>query len=552
MHDIFLSYSTKDRERLQPLFNALENRGWSVFWDHRTIEIGDHWSKKINHAIRTSKCVLVVWSANSIESEWVLEEANIGKQRDVFLPIRIDDVIFPVGFTMRQAGDFVDWSGDVQHPEFVRLVEKIAEFLARHDAESQRKADAIAAEQQRLAKEQALAEQQAREAAERQRRLDEEAQRQREAVAAAEKVRLAQEKAAADQKAREARALEQAERKKREQAAAEDTARRAAEAKAKQPQPFVDGSALGELTSPFWKKRPFQFGAAALSVAAVVIYMQQPSAVTPKPVAPITLPATAPVVAAPAIPAKKPESKSLPFEPEMADIPAGEFMMGCDGKRDDVEGGCSDDEKPAHKVKISGFKLAKTEVTFDQWDACEKAKACPHAEDQGWGRGNRPVINVSWDDITQKYIPWLNKKTGKSYRLPTEAEWEYAARGGADTAYPWGNAIGKENANCGNNECGDMFEYTAPVGSFAANGYGLSDMHGNVWEWCQDWYESYSSFPVSNPKGAVNGTERVFRGGAWGLYAHTVRSASRFYNTPDYWNGNVGFRVVLPITMQIF
>jgi formylglycine-generating enzyme required for sulfatase activity len=561
MHDIFLSYSTKDRERLKPLVAALEQRGWSVFWDHKTVPIGKHWQNVIGQAIRDSRCVVVAWSAHSIASEWVIEEALEGKKRGVLLPIRLENVEIPFGFGVYQPGDFVGWNGLADHPEFISLAGEIQGLLARHYAESQRKADAIAAEQQRLAKEQALAEQQVREAAE----------RQREAAAAAEKVRLAQEKAAADQKAREARALEQAERKKREQAVAEDAVRRAAEAKAKQSQPLVDGSALGELTSPFWKKRPFQFGAAALSVAVVVIYMQQPAAVTPKPVALITPPATEPVVVAPATPVKKPEPKNLPSEPEMVDIIAKgskpvSFMMGCIAG---VEGDCGSDEKPAHEVTLTKpYKLAKTEVTVSQYMACVKAGGCEKPEwdaanpseyyikmGEALKGDNYPVVGVSWNDATA-YVKWLSKETGKTYRLPTEAEWEYAARGGTDTAYPWGSkgSEGCRYANMADKkakekfsdwtvaDCNDGYIYTSPVKSFEANPYGLYDMEGNVWEWVSDWKGDYAAEPQQDPKGSSSGTYRVLRGGSWDNRPGDVRSANRDFSTPDYRLNNFGFR----------
>jgi formylglycine-generating enzyme required for sulfatase activity len=264
--------------------------------------------------------------------------------------------------------------------------------------------------------------------------------------------------------------------------------------------------------------------------------------------------------------AKSSVATKQPLEPVMEDIPAGTFTMGCDDERDNVEGGCYDGEKPAHKVTLNGFQMAKTETTVGQYMACVDAGACPQPEWQEKGSEyniktgtndlykkfgnalsapNYPVVGVSWDNA-KAYAEWLSKETGKSYRLPTEAEWEYAARGGTDTAYPWGNAIGKGNANCDNSSCGDKFEYTAPVGSFAANGYGLNDMNGNVWEWCQDWYGDYSSSSVSNPKGVSSGTYRVLRGGAWDSYAQFVRSASRNYGTPGSRNYNIGFRLVLP------
>jgi len=578
MHDIFLSYSTQDRERLQPLFQALERQGWSVFWDHHTIEIGDHWGKKIDRAIRTSKCVLVVWSKASVDSEWVVEEANIGKQRNVLLPIRIDEVIFPVGFTMRQTGNFIHWNGDVTDSEFIRLVGKVRELVEQHDAEQAKREAAEIAEEERLAKEKAAAEQQAREAEEQQRRLEEEARLRREAAEAAEaaeRERLAKEKAAAEQKAREAAdrqrqldesqarlAAEEAAKQKKlaQEREAEQKAREEAErqAKAKQERLNREKEAAAEKvrkeverqskvnSDPSTKKFPWLpalFISAAVFGGGGYYYWQSTQ---------IESLAYWQSTQKESLAGQAPTAASQTIEPEMVDvIPAGKtakFTMGCDGKRDDVEGGCFDNEKPAHQVTLNAFKMGKYEVTFDQWDACEKAKVCPHAEDQGWGRGNRPVINVSWDDITQKYIPWLNQETGESYRLPTEAEWEYAACGGTDSAYFWGNAIGKGNANCANSFCGDKFEYTAPVGSFTANVYGLHDMNGNVWEWCQDWYagDYYASSPASNPKGAASGTYRVLRGGAWHDSAQHVRSALRYSHSPDDRHYNIGFRLVLP------
>lgn len=241
------------------------------------------------------------------------------------------------------------------------------------------------------------------------------------------------------------------------------------------------------------------------------------------------------------------ELEPAAIEPEMVSIPAGAFMMGCVKGRDDVEGGCNNDEKPSHKVTLSAFQMGKYEVTFDEWDSCEKGNACPHAEDHGWGRGKRPVINVSWDDITQKYIPWLNEKTGKTYRLPSEAEWEYAAGGGKDTAFPWGKSLGKNNANC--YECGSQWDnkQTAPVGSFSSNGYGLYDTSGNVWEWGADcWTDSYQG---AAPDGAARdncaGVLRVIRGGSWNLNGRDVRSAIRDRNEAGHRNGDLGFRVAL-------
>ena len=226
--------------------------------------------------------------------------------------------------------------------------------------------------------------------------------------------------------------------------------------------------------------------------------------------------------------------------PQMVYIPAGSFRMG------DIQGGGDSNEKPVHRVSVKAFLMSATEVTFAQWDACAAAGGCSYKpSDSGWGSGSRPVINVSWEDITKQYIPWLNKKTGEQYRLPSEAEWEYAARAGSETKYSWGNSIGNNKANC--DGCGSRWDnsQTAPVGSFAANAFGLYDMHGNVWEWTQDCRNgSYKDAP-SDGTAWLSGNcgRRVLRGGSWNNDPNYLRSANRSGDTTGYRYDNGGFRL---------
>jgi len=230
--------------------------------------------------------------------------------------------------------------------------------------------------------------------------------------------------------------------------------------------------------------------------------------------------------------------RDCPDCPEMVAVPAGEFLMGSN------DGGGN--EKPLHKVTIAKpLAVGKFEVTFAEWDACVAAGGCQNSPpDQGWGRGRQPVLNVSWDDITKDYLPWLSKVTGKTYRLLTEAEWEYAARAGLHASYAWGNELGQNRANC--KGCGSQWDakQTAPVGSFAPNAFGLHDTHGNVWEWVQDCYKNtYAGAPADGQ--AVDGANcsRTRRGGAWNGAASDLRLAGRLgTQAGSRWN-NLGFRV---------
>lgn len=223
---------------------------------------------------------------------------------------------------------------------------------------------------------------------------------------------------------------------------------------------------------------------------------------------------------------------------EWVSIPAGSYTMGSPASEKD-----RDSDETQHHVTLSAYKMSKYEVTFEQYDFFCDATGRIKPSDEGWGRGKRPVINVSWDDA-KAFADWMG------CRLPTEAEWEYAARAGTTTPFNTGNCLSTAQANyngdypySGCNK-GLYREKTMPVGSFVPNEWGLHDMHGNVWEWCSDWYGDYFTSSQTNPNGPATGTVRVFRGGGWINYAYYCRSAYRFYGTPDFRYYNVGFRLV--------
>jgi formylglycine-generating enzyme required for sulfatase activity len=233
--------------------------------------------------------------------------------------------------------------------------------------------------------------------------------------------------------------------------------------------------------------------------------------------------------------------------PRMVVIPAGEFTMG------------SPDSEPfraaetQHRVTIAApFAVSKFEITFDEWRACVKDGGCGgyRPDDQHWGRGKRPVIDVSWESA-KVYVNWLSRKTGKPYRLLSEAEWEYAARAGTTTPYSTGNTIAPSQANYDGSGDGSgpsdvNRQKTMPVGSFPANGFGLHDMHGNAAEWVEDcWHDDYT--PMTPTDGSAwledNCNGRVLRGGSWGDSEVELRSAARTGEYKDKSSYNDGLRV---------
>ena len=224
--------------------------------------------------------------------------------------------------------------------------------------------------------------------------------------------------------------------------------------------------------------------------------------------------------------------------PEMVLIPAGEFDMG------DSDGQGSEEEKPVHRVTISSFAMGCYAVTFDEYDYYCEAMSIDKPDDSGWGRGRRPVIHLSWEDA-QLYCQWLSEQTGQVYRLPTEAEREYACRAGTTTAYSTGEDIDFRQANFYHAQAQAQTQtQTKPVGSYQANLWGLYDMHGNVWEWVVDcWHANYQGAPINGRTWGGPSGRRVLRGGCWDDYGTDCRSASRLYLGPDGCSHYVGLRL---------
>ncbi len=267
-------------------------------------------------------------------------------------------------------------------------------------------------------------------------------------------------------------------------------------------------------------------------------------------------------------------------------IPAGRFLLGSPEAAADRD----KDEVP-HEVTISKpFYMGVTHVTVDQFAAFVKDSGYKtDAEKDGWSfgfeikdgkfdfkkvngcswrnpgfdqKGDHPVVQVSWNDA-QAFCAWLSKKSGKAVVLPTEAQWEYACRAGTKTTYPWGDNPddGKGWANCADQSLAkelpnappdweffnwdDGAVFTSPVGSFKPNAFGLHDMIGNAWQWCQDRYGDYQPSPATDPTGAATGARRVLRGGSWANMPWTCRSACRYSRNPDYRINNIGFRVAV-------
>jgi formylglycine-generating enzyme required for sulfatase activity len=266
-----------------------------------------------------------------------------------------------------------------------------------------------------------------------------------------------------------------------------------------------------------------------------------------------------PVAEQPAVPVEQPEPaaeppvarKAQPLRqyseslsdgsraPVLVEFQSDSFRMGSGASSANF------DERPRHRVNLAHFSMSTHEITFADYDRFARATGRRLPGDNGWGRGNRPVINVSWQDAVA-YTRWLSDQTGSRYRLPTEAEWEFAAQSGAESRFWWGNEVLDGKANCF--DCGSEWSgrMTAPVGSFPASTWRLQDMAGNVMEWVQDCYQpDYSAAPADGSAASSGDcSRRVVRGGAYNSPSESLRTASRDARETGTRLDNLGFRVV--------
>jgi formylglycine-generating enzyme required for sulfatase activity len=492
MADIFISYAKKDREKVEPIALALMEQGWSVFWD-RNIPGGRTWDEVIEEEIEAAKCIIVVWSNISKSSRWVRAEAEEGLKRGILVPVSVEDTNIPLLFRPIQSVRLIHWEGDSNHPQFVKLISDLSPILGPSPL-----------------------------------KVKEEEEKRAEAARKTEEAR----------QKKEAEAKQKAEEEQKHRAVKEESKPSKPEPDAIKPsEPHKRSNAL---------KLVAVAGVVALLIAGIWWYISDSKKIRPR--TPEQSSAEPESVGA------KPQAITNAIGMKFVLIPSGSFTMGSQLSPDQVAKRFTDDaewhrnEQPPHSVKITKtFYLQTVEVSQGQWikvmgDNPSRFKDCGD---------DCPVEGVSWDDA-QKFISKLNQMDGTNkYRLPTEAEWEYACRAGTTTPFFTGDCISADQANYNGKYPGNICHKgknrakTVRVGSFQPNAWGLYDMHGNVWEWVQDRYGHYSSISVVDPKGPEKGEWRVLRGGSWGSVAGKVRSASRIMGGPVYTlnYSSIGFRV---------
>jgi formylglycine-generating enzyme required for sulfatase activity len=460
MSDIFICYSRKDIAIATQLVQRFQQEGWNVFIDKQTY-VGRRWHKEIERELHAARAVVVLWSASSRDSDYVLEEAEYGKRKNILFPAFIEHVEFPYGFSRIQTVDLSNWNGNPEHSDWLALLQSLRLHLTVQEQNS------------------TIAE-------------------------PVEQVKPSVNSSSASVPIHASRDPESGKR----------------------------GSEASTI-------KKFLFSA-ALVVLGIIIF-------------PVAKSLLEEFMQPEVKKQQKQHSLDPALIPEFVPIPAGSFMLGEQDKTFIKELKGPDKEYfgiPGKQIRITKpFYLGKTEVTYAQYDYYiqqQQQKGIPleYPKTATGGHGNQPIVNVNWREAIT-YAQWLSEQTNNRCRLPTEAEWEYAARAGTQTAYPWGDDLGHNNANC--NGCGSPWDNkeSAPAGSFAANEFGLYDMSGNVWEWtCSNWGDRFSDSAQQCNDSMTDVQIRVGRGGSWGSHPNLVRSSARNNAHPGYRFDDIGFRVL--------
>ncbi|HBS31783.1 MAG TPA: hypothetical protein DEA40_08580 [Parvularcula sp.] len=541
MPDVFISYNREDRETARLISTALEAEGFSVWWD-AALRAGETYDEVTEQNLRQAGAVVVLWSKRSANSKWVRAEATVGERSSTLVPALIEDCERPIRFELVQTADLRHWRGDRADPNWRAFMQDIRTAISK-------KAPRQATPSPTLTSTDVSIEQTFwNSIKDGQSRSDFEAYLARYPAghfAALAKNRLAALNRPAAPPPPAARPVVPAPPAPAQQPAQPP--------RAAAPPPRTPAQA------PAMKKKTgggllIGAGLALLAIAGVAVFLMTRGAppdlatklaatepapaveAEPASAAPESSPATdAPAEAepllddattaaaetTPAEPAPPPETPPAPSRtlrdcdlcPEMTRITGGTYLRGSPGdepNRNAYEG-------PQREVTVPAFLIGTYEVTREEWNACAADGACP---DKGYSADGRlPALGVSFREGEQ-FAAWLSKKTGRKYRLPTEAEWEYAARGGTQSAYWWGDRYEAGRAATG---------APSPVGSYAANGYGLHDVTGNAREWVADCYvNTYANAPDDGSAMAQGDCgKRVVRGGAWSNPPADLRVANR-------------------------
>lgn len=495
MSDIFLSYKSKDQAKAQIIAEALERNGYSVWWD-RVIPPGRTFDEVIEEELDAAKCMVVLWSKESVKSEWVRTEASEGKRRKILIPVLIEDVTPPLAFRLIEAAKLIDWDGTLPNPEFDLLVGSVSRMLGKVPApetEIQKTGD------------------------------QGEEERKKTEINKQEEERAEKEKQERLQKEGKDRLKKEKERQKEQRRG-------------------VIKDAIQENIHTVKRKVGKEMIIAVVLIFSILLVGYWIFPITDGPngtngpgETPTPIPETSTPTPSTPSPTPIPKYSTNSIDMEFVLIPAGEFDMGSPSS----EVGRQDNEGSVHQVTISEpFYMSKYEVTQKQWREVMGSNPSYNKGD------DLPVEYISWNEV-QEFITKLNEREGSvKYRLPSEAEWEYAARAGTTTRYSFSDDESDLAYYAWYHENSEGS--THPVGQKMPNPWGLYDMHGNVYEWVQDeWHDSYDRAPTNGSAWeSGDGAPRVFRCGSWCYVAEDCRSAARRYHGPGTLYACLGFRLL--------